>query len=400
MRVDAVNAISARRFARLGEFMSRNRFAPFLAVSNLAQHPLRLLVALLGTAVPIVLLVMQMAVLDAVRVQVTRLYDYFAFDLVVLPPTYQFLAEGGTFDRVRLLQARAVPGVAETFNLNIDTDAWIDPATEQRSTLLVIGVDDPGNFISDDALRTQIAKMPAGRNVLVDDYSNADFGDITPGASGSIGGQPVEVAGNFSLGLFFYSNGSAIVRNSDFANLTRRDARLTSVGLLRLAEGADVGEVKAELLRSLPPDVRVLTRGELIEQERAFFISTKPIGIMLTISMWIAFMVGAVILLQVISMEIVNRMTEFATLNAMGFGTVFVYGIGVLEAAILAIGAFIPGFAVAAAVLWLIERLTHLPTAATLLLAFTVLGIVLAMSALAAASAIRRIAHADPAELY
>ena len=400
MRVDAGNALSARRVSRLGEFLSRNRYAPFLAISNLAQHPVRLLVALIGTAVPIILLVMQMAVLDAVRIQVTRLYDYFAFDLVVLPPTYQFLAEGGTFDRVRLLQARAIPGVAETFNLNIDSDAWIDPATEQRSTLLVIGVDDPGDFISDDALRTQLEQLPAGRNVLVDAYSNADFGDITPGASGSIGGQPVQVAGNFSLGLFFYSDGSAIVRNSDFANLTRRDARLTSVGLLRLAEGADAADVKAELLRSLPPDVRVLTRGELIAEERAFFISTKPIGIMLTLSMWIAFMVGAVILLQVISTEIVNRMTEFATLNAMGFRRFFVYGIGVLEAAILAIGAFIPGFAAAAGVLWLIERLTHLPTAATPTLAFTVFMIVLGMSALAAASAIRRIAHADPAELY
>lgn len=400
LRVDAANAKTEGRLDRLREILSRNRFALFLAVSNLTQHRMRLVVALVGTAVPIVLLIMQMAVLDSVRIQVTRLYDYFAFDVVIVPPTYQFLFEGGTFDRVRLLQALAVPGVAESFNLNIESDAWTNPATEERSTLLVVGVDEPGNFIRDDSLRTELETLRPGRNVLVDSFSSADFGDVRPGASGNIGGQPVEVGGNFQLGLFFYTDGSAIVRNSDFANLTRRDARQTSVGLLRLADGADAEAVKAQLMRTLPPDVRVLTRNELIAQERAFFVSTKPIGIMLTLSMWIAFMVGAVILLQVISTEIVNRMNEFATLNAMGFGHLFVFGIGVLEAMILAITAFIPAFVVAAIILGIIESLTHLPTAATPLLAVTVLLIVLAMSALAAASAIRRVAHADPAELY
>ena len=400
LRVDVTNATAAGRLARLRAILSRNRFAFFLAVSNLTQHRMRLIVALIGTAVPIILLIMQMAVLDSVRIQVTRLYDYFAFDVVIVPPTYQFLFEGGTFDRVRLLQALAVPGVAEAFNLNIEADAWTDPVTEERSTLLVVGVDEPGNFIRDESLRAELSALPAGRNVLVDSFSSADFGNIQPGASGNIGGQPVQVGGNFQLGLFFYTDGSAIVRNSDFANLTRRDARQTSVGLLRLANGADVNAVKAQLMRVLPPDVRVLTRNELFSQEQSFFISTKPIGIMLTLSMWIAFMGGAVILLQVISTEIVNRMNEFATLNAMGFGSLFVFGIGVLEALMLAVAAFIPAFVIAAIILGIVQSLTHLPTAATPLLGVTVLLIVLAMSGLAAASAIRRVAHADPAELY
>ena len=65
-----------------------------------------------------------------------------------------------------------------------------------------------------------------------------------------------------------------------------------------------------------------------------------------------------------------------------------------------AVAAFIPAFVIAAIILGIVQSLTHLPTAATPLLGVTVLLIVLAMSGLAAASAIRRVAHADPAELY
>ncbi len=51
--------------------------------------------------------------------------------------------------------------------------------------------------------------------------------------------------------------------------------------------------------KTLPDGTLVLTRDELIAQERAYFLSTKPIGIMMYISMLIAYLVGSVILIQV-----------------------------------------------------------------------------------------------------
>ena len=106
----------------------------FVALLNLLQRKARLAAALIGTAVPIVLLCMQIASLNAARVQVTRLYDDFEFDLVMVPSVYQFLVESGTFDRVRFTQARAVPGIEDTFSLNVDPNTWTDQATERRSS--------------------------------------------------------------------------------------------------------------------------------------------------------------------------------------------------------------------------------------------------------------------------
>jgi len=146
--------------------------------------------------------------------------------------------------------------------------------------------------------------------------------------------------------------------------------------------------------------VLVLSRDALISQEQAFFISTKPIGIMLTISVWIAFVAGSVILLQVISADVINRIKEFAILKAMGFSPAYVLGIGASEAAMLAFGAFVPAIVLSAAILLVIERATHLPTAVTPGLAITVLAIALPMCLLSVAVALRRIARAAPAELY
>jgi putative ABC transport system permease protein len=380
--------------------MSRTGYCLFVAFANLTQHRTRHLVAALGTAVPIVLLFFQFAFLDAARIQITRLYDYFDFELVLIPQTYQFLVEGGTFDRSRLAQARAIDGVGETFSLNIASTGWIEPTTERRSTLLLIGLDEPGRFLRDAGLRNELDLLNNSRSVLVDDFSDPDFGPLNTGATATIAGQLMDIAGHFQLGLFFYTDGSAIVRNTEFPRLVRRAPQEVSLGLIRATNGADAAMVKERLARALPSDVRVLTRDELFEHERGFFLSTKPIGIVLDISMWIAFLAGAVILLQVLSTEIVNRMTEFAVLKTMGFSTGFVFGIGFLEVALMAAGAFLPALAAGSFILGMVEQRTHLPTEITLHLTLRVLVIVLLMALLSATIALRRLPRADPVELY
>ncbi len=380
--------------------LSRIRRCLFIALANLTQRKMRLLVALAGTGVPIVLLALQIASLNAARIQVTRLYDDFTFDLVLVPYTYQFLYAGGTFDRVRFNQAHAVPGVADIFGLNVDTNRWTDLETMRSSSLLLIGIDEQPGFVRDPEMARGLGSLTGTRAVLIDEFSSSDYGKLANGTEANISDQAIEIAGNYQLGLFFYADGSAIARNTDFPQLSGRDPRTVSIGLVQLENGADAGVVKAALAGALPNDVRVLTKSELIAQERTFFLTTKPLGIVLSTSMWIAFGVGAVILWQVLSADIVNRVKEFATMKAMGFSQSFVMGVGLAQATFLALGSFLPAIAIAAVILATIERLTHLPTALTPELSANVLAIVLVMCMLAAFSAVRRIARAAPAELY
>jgi putative ABC transport system permease protein len=376
------------------------RHCVLVAALNLAQHKLRLVVALIGVGVSLVLLQFQISTLDAARAKVTSLYDYFDFDIALLPASYQFLLSGGTLDRIRLTQARGAADIAATFSLNIDNASWVDRATLRRSSCLLIGMDDPGAFVRDPALRAGLDALGDGRAVLVDRFSQPDFGSLARGTGAKVYDQDVVIAGDFALGMFFYADGAVIARNADFTRLARRPARDISAGLIRLAKGADPAAAKARLVAALPNDVRVLLHDELIAQEQAFFVSTKPIGIMMRVGMVIAFLVGAVMLMQVLSTEIVNRTKELAIMKGMGFASPFVYGVALAEVGMLALGAFLPALVVGGAVLGAVQHLTHLPVAVTPFIAIETLSVALLMGVVSCAAVLPRIARADPAELF
>jgi putative ABC transport system permease protein len=371
-----------------------------VAWTNLCQHPRRLAVTLSGTTVALLLLLLQLAFLDAARAKVVALFELFDFDLAVIPDTYQFLASEGGLETIRLNQAQAIDGVAAAFRLNIAGSSWTDPATKRRSTLTLIGADNDGAFIGDAALRRELADLRDGRSVLVDTLSSPDFGPLANGAKAEIAGREFAVTGQFALGLFFYADGSAILHNSDFDALPRGNPRLTTLGLIKLAPGADGQVTKARLAAALPRDVEILTRDELIRQEQDYFISLKPIGIMLQSGMIVAFLAGCAILFQALSTEIIERTREFAIWKAIGFGPGFVHGIALAQMVILSSGAFVLAALLGSATLSAVERSTHLPTALRPGLALFVFGTAIAMCLVALPLVVRRIARADPAELY
>lgn len=386
--------------SRVREFFTRNRGCALIAGANLLQRRLRFVVAVAGTAVPIVLLMMQIAFLNGAREQVTRFYDFFTFDLIVVSSAYQFLVESGDFARVRLTQASAMPGVAETYAINIASSVWTNNETERTYPTLIFGLDENPSFIRDPLVRNGLAALGPNRSILVDAFSMDEFGSLEVGSEAGLGVLDVGIANHFQLGLFFYADGSVIVRNTDFPIYAATDPLSIDIGLIRLTAGTDPQTARDVIGANLPGDVRVLTRDEFIAAERAFFITTKPIGIMLQTSMWIAFLVGSIILLQVISTDIVNRMKEFATLKAMGFGPDFVFGVGLLQALLLAAAAFAVAAVISTGLLGIVTAVTHLPTGSIVYLVGITFLIVLTMTVLSVAFVVRRISNADPAELY
>jgi putative ABC transport system permease protein len=371
-----------------------------VAAANLLQHRLRLVAAVSGVAVALFLLTLQIAILDATRAKITQLFDDLRFDMAVVPDTYQFLLTFETINRVILEEARAAGGVVGTFGLNIDNVHWTELPSKRAAYLFLIGLDDPDGFVRDPAIRNGMADLVDPHSILIDADSSPDIGPVSTGTTAEIAGEKVHIEGQFKLGLFFYAEGSGIVRNTNFARLADRDPRTVSIGLLQLAPGVSPQDVKARLIERLPSTVVVMTREELLKQERAYFLTTKPIGIMLYISMVIAALVGVVIMIQILSVEVSTRLKEYAVLKAMGSSTAFVYGVGMAQATMLGLGGLVPALAAAAAVLWIVQVRTHLSSDLDFTVGFTVLAITLGLAAFAAAAVAGRIRRADPAELY
>lgn len=371
-----------------------------VAACNLLQHRLRLLAALAGVAVALFLLALQISVLDAARAKVTMLYDDFKFDMAAVPDTYQFLLNFESIDRVVLNQALATGDVARSFGLNVDVVHWMQWPSKKLAYLFLIGLDDPGTFVRDPLIRNGMNSLVSSHSLLMDAWSEPDIGPLAVGTTAKIGEEQVSIAGHFRLGLFFYGEGSAIVRNTDFPRLADRDSSKVSIGLFQLRPGVDPQKAKKDLEAIVPEHTLVFTRDELLQQERDYFLTVRPVGIMIFISMLIACLVGAVIIVQVLSTEVANRMKEYAVLKAMGSSPAFVYGIGVAQAVLLGLGGLIPALMTAALVLWFIEFRTHLDTAPGPVLLGKMLAITVFSALCAAAAVLGRVQRADPAALY
>ncbi len=126
----------------------------------------------------------------------------------------------------------------------------------------------------------------------------------------------------------------------------------------------------------------------------------KPIGIMFRTGVVVAFAVGVVILFQVLSTEIANRMREYATIKAIGFGTSFVYALGVVQTAFLVLFGFVPAVLISIAVFDQTYVISHLPMRMDGELIAVVLPLTLAMGVASGLITLHRVKRADPAELF
>lgn len=371
-----------------------------MAVANLRRNRQRFAVTAVGLSVPLILLMMQIAFLQGTSKLVNRFYDSFDFDLVMVSSDYQFLVESGGFPRIRLNQALEVSEVSQTFGLNIQPALWRKKNSNQQTAILLFGLDSNETFVRDVEIRRGLRQLRDNRSVLVDAFALGDLGETAAGTQSKINGVDIEVSDNFHLGLFIYADGSAIVRNAAFPAFSRRDATAINIGLMKIAPDASAERTAERLRAVLPRDVQPLTREAFLQQETNFFVDTKPVGIIIHIGVAIAFVAGSMLQLQVVSTSIQNRIKEFATLKAMGFQPGFVFGVGVLEALLLAACAFALACAASALIFMAVRDSAHIPVGFTVQLIGITLSFTCATLVLSTASAIRRINRTDPAELY
>jgi putative ABC transport system permease protein len=158
--------------------------------------------------------------------------------------------------------------------------------------------------------------------------------------------------------------------------------------------------VAREMARRVAPEARVLTRAQLNAMEQDFWLNTKPIGIMFTSGVLVAFTIGAVILYQVLASEVQNRLREYATLKALGYDNRYVYGVVLRQGLIFSLLGFAPAWLGALVLYHLLRTVALLPVWMEGTRIVGVLGLVLLMCLCATFFAVRKLRAADPADLF
>ena len=150
----------------------------------------------------------------------------------------------------------------------------------------------------------------------------------------------------------------------------------------------------------LPDDVRVLSKNGFIEFEKNYWKSGTSIGFIFTLGAVMGFVVGCVIVYQVLYTDVSDHLPEYATLMAMGYRISHLLGVVMREGFYLAVLGYVPAYLAGQGLYWFVRDATKLPVGMDLSRALTVGGMILVMCMLSAFLAMRRLVDADPAEIF
>ena len=375
---------------------------------QLSHSKARLAVAATGIAFANILVLMMWGMNASTLTATARPIQAFKADIFLLSPEGNDLNDSGTIPRRRLDQALSIPGVRDGAAISIGMVTFRNPVTRETSSLTVFGVDPDKDLMADPAITAQRDKLKLADTVLLDRAARGNFkalaARIDKGEMPRVElvGRTVSIEGLFSLGGSFTADGVLIASDQTFMRLVpRRSKGAVSFITIQIEPGADVERVAADLRRLLPAsDSRVFTSQQFQEHAKAYQQSKRPIGILLMAAMLIAFVVGTVIVYQILSADVADHLGEYATFKAMGYTDLFLLGIIFEEAVVLAIIGFIPGLLGALVLYEILANMSGMPIFMPPARAAMAFGFTLSMCVISGAIATRKLAAADPADIF
>jgi putative ABC transport system permease protein len=143
-----------------------------------------------------------------------------------------------------------------------------------------------------------------------------------------------------------------------------------------------------------------MTKQGFVDRETAYWGSATPIGYVFFFGAVMGFVVGAIIVYQILFADVSEHLNEYATLRAIGYTNRFVSGIVLQQAVILAGLGFVPGVLIANWLYGSAAGATNLPIYLTVERAVSVFLMTFAMCSISALLAVRKLRRLDPADVF
>lgn len=378
-----------------------------LAWLQLTREKPRLLVALAGIAFADFLMFMQLAFREALFESNVRLHNSLNGEVVLINPQSNAVNSLESFSQRRLYQALAFKEVASVHPIYVGLTSWKNPQTRRFSEVQVIGANPRDLVFNLPGMQQNLDQIKVPDVLLFDRGSRPEFGSIpTQFEQGKtikteVGGREIKVGGIVELGASFGSDGNLVTSDLNFLRLFKeREAGLIDIGLIKLKPGANSEDVIESLRQVLPKDIQVLSKQEFIQKETAYWATSTPIGFIFALGTVMGFIVGTVIVYQILYSEVSDHLAEYATLKAMGYTQNYLLLVVLQEALILASLGYIPGFGLALFMYNLAKNATLLPIVMTSSRAVLVLLLTILMCFISGAIAVRKLRSADPADIF
>jgi putative ABC transport system permease protein len=361
-----------------------------------------------GIAFAIVLMLIELgfrnAFVDA-AVDIVRKLDG---DIIITSSSkYQF-AKKAPFARRQLYEARAVAGVASVRPIYAEwtNSVWKNPTDHTSYALQVLAFDPDQPVFLMPEVTARLAELRQPDTIITDSRAREFVGRGNSGVVSEFARTEVRVIGHAPVGPDFYSDGTIIMSDRNFLKLLGAFAQHPGdlldpeIGVVRVLPGHDLRTVQQSLRTALPSNIAVLTKAELVDQENKFQAEVSGVGPIFGAGTLIGFAVGMMICYQILHTSITDQFSQYATLKAMGYRNRYLTKIVLQQAMFYGLAGYLPAWVITVALYHAVAAVSLLPLRMTVRLTLMSLALTIGMCVVSGLIAIRRVARADPAEVF
>ncbi len=373
---------------------------------QLVSNRLRFAAAAAGVAFACILVFVQLGMMSAFSEATRVTYSGFNADIMISASDANGLNDGSNVARRRMFQALGVPGVTEACPLFVGMTKW----QNDNGTIIefnTIGIDPARQSFFGSAIG-DVSSLKLANNVLLDRFARGlEPGQLSKATLNApvileANNQQLAVVGTVSFGGGFSGDGFMVVSDQTFMRLfPARFSGAPNHILLKVGEDEDPGIVADRIRSALSAQsLEIRSLDAAIEQDVAYQTTVRPVGLIFGMGVIIGIIVGIVIVYQILSTDVADHLREYATFKAMGYNQRYFRSIIFEEAIILAVAGFIPALLVALGIYTVMAEATGLPIAMNPTRAVLVFVGTVGSCALSGLIAMRKLANADPADLF
>jgi len=374
---------------------------------QLVHNKARLAAAIAGVAFANILIFMQLGFQGALIESIRLPYSAMNADIIISGSDVNTMADGSPLPRQRMFEALSVPGVATATPLYLAKLDWKQDDGSERS-LDVFGIDPSAKSFKLDEVNSSLDRISISDRAMIDrktrNVSKKTFDDLNAGKPYifETRGRTLKIIGTFEIGGGFSTDGYFIVSDQTFLKLfPQRSSGAPNHILVTLENGQNLDAMVKRLQARIPTyDALVQTVDQAVTRDQRFQTTQKPVGLIFGFGVAIGILVGIIIVYQVLSTDVADHLREYATFKAIGYPQRFFLGIVFEEAFVLALFGFIPGVLISIGLYAVVSNVTGLPITMPLSRPLYVLIGTFAMCGLSGAIATRRLANANPADLF
>jgi len=372
-----------------------------LAWRILTYDKRRTALALIGIFMAILLVFVELGFFYAVPRGGLLLYDNMKFDLLLASSEYEYQAQPGAFPLGRLDSVRSSPDVQQATPIYFGFAKWKSGEGGMWPDVFLIGFDPASRVFIPHSINRQTGVLERADTVLVDSATRPMFAQLDAGRVVEIGDRKVTIGGQYVLGTGFMGLGVVLASTANFARLfPQRGLNIVNLAAIQLKPGADPDHAAENLRKAVGPDLQVFTRKALEAHETAYWTTRTSVGIIFGSGMLISFVVGIMIVYQIVSTQVGRQLPQFATLKAIGYPDRSLAGTVSAMSLLIVVAGFVPALGAALGLYSVIRQETLLPVAMSEMRLLAVFAAAVAMALISALLSVGGLRRAAPADVF